>query len=200
MGIGSASRISVLLRTVGIGGLLVVAALLMQGSPPPSPPTTTPGAVSSTTPPASAVVGSAAPPAAGPIPDGFRVRVPRLRIDLPIAEGIVERDVDQQRTPEGYAFHLPGTAIPGQRGNAYVYSHARTGMFLSLWDARVGDEVVIITPDARTLVYVVSEVRPRVAPTDVSVAQPTAEERLTLQTSTGPAPADPRFVVIALPR
>jgi LPXTG-site transpeptidase (sortase) family protein len=135
-----------------------------------------------------------------PIPEGFRVRIPRLGIDLPIAEGIIQRDVEQQQTPEGWAFHLPGTAIPGQIGNTYIYSHARVGMFLSLWDARVGDEVTVTTPDGRALAYLVSEVRPRVAPTDISVAQPTSDQRLTLQTSTGPNPTDPRFVVIALPR
>jgi len=42
-------------------------------------------------------------------------------------------------------------------------------------------------------------VHPRVAPDDVSWVQPTATERLTLQTSTGPDPSDPRFVVIAVP-
>ena len=142
----------------------------------------------------------ATPGAPGPIPEGFRVKVLRLGIDLPIREGVVERDVDQQQTPEGYAFHLPGSAIPGDVGNAYLYAHARRGMFLGLWDARVGDVVEIATPDGRTLVYVVAEVRPRVSPTDVSVARSTPDERLTLQTSTGPSPEDPRFVVIAVPR
>lgn len=134
-----------------------------------------------------------------PILDGYRIAIPRLAIDLPIAEGDITRDIDQQRTPENYAFHLPGTAIPGQGGNTYLYAHARTGMFLTLWNARVGDLVVISTPAGKTLSYVVSEVHPAVVPTDVSWAQPTRGERLTLQTSTGPNPTDPRFVVVALP-
>jgi LPXTG-site transpeptidase (sortase) family protein len=140
------------------------------------------------------------PGAPSPIADGYRVKVPRLGIDLPIREGVVQRDVEQQQTPEDFAFHLPGTALPGDIGNSYFYAHARRGMFLSLWDAKVGDLVEITTPDGRSLQYEVSEVRPRVAPTDVSVAQPTTDERLTLQTSTGPSPEDPRFVVIARPR
>lgn len=151
-------------------------------------------------PPTAGVSITPSPSAAPPIPDGYRVRVPRLGIDLPIREGIIQRDVEQQQTPEDYAFHLPGTAIPGETGNSYFYAHARRGMFLSLWEAKVGDLVEIGTPDGRTLQYEVSEVRPRVAPTDVSVAQPTPDERLTLQTSTGPSPEDPRFVVVALPR
>lgn len=151
-------------------------------------------------PPTPGITITPTPGAPSPIPDGYRVKVPRLGIDLPIAEGVVQRDVDQQQTPEDFAFHLPGTALPGDVGNTYLYAHARRGMFLSLWEAKVGDLVEIATPDGRTLQYEVSEVRPRVAPTDVSVAQPTTDERLTLQTSTGPSPEDPRFVVIALRR
>jgi len=199
MGIGSAPRISVLLRLTGVVALVAAAVLLMRPAPASGPASAPPHA-SAADPSGLAVVGNTASPRALPIPDGFRVRVPRLLIDLPIAEGIVERDIQEQRTPEGFAFHLPGTVVPGERGNAYLYSHARVGMFLSLWDVRVGDEIQITTPDARTLTYVVSEVRPRVAPDDVSVVQPTPDERLTLQTSTGPSPSDPRFVVIALPR
>jgi LPXTG-site transpeptidase (sortase) family protein len=133
------------------------------------------------------------------IPPGYRIKIPRLAIDLPLAEGDVERDTVMQETPENFAFHLPGTAIPGDRSNSYIYAHARRGMFLSLWNARLGDEVTITTPDARELHYVISEVHPRVEPSDVSWAARTGSERLTLQTSTGPNPGDPRFVVIALP-
>ncbi len=150
----------------------------------------------------SAAVATPSPAATlgGPMPRGYRVAIPRLGIDLPLAEGDLTRDVIDQRTPEGYAFHLTGTALPGQSGNTYLYAHARAGMFLALWSARVGDEVLITAPDGRVLVYLVGEILPRVPPTDVSSTQPTTTERLTLQTSTGPSPSDPRFVVIAYPR
>jgi sortase (surface protein transpeptidase) len=72
-------------------------------------------------------------------------------------------------------------------------------MFLSLWNAKEGDEVFISTPDGRALRYLVREVHPRVPPDDVSWIQPTPSERLTLQTSTGPNQTDPRFVVVATP-
>jgi LPXTG-site transpeptidase (sortase) family protein len=134
------------------------------------------------------------------IPDGYRVQVPRLRIDLPIKEGDVTRDIDDQQTPEHAAFHLPRTAIPGDGSNTYLYAHARTGMFLSLWDAKEGDEVIIVAPDGKTLAYVVREVHPRVPYNETSWVLPSPTERLTLQTSTGPNPQDPRFVVVALPK
>jgi LPXTG-site transpeptidase (sortase) family protein len=133
-----------------------------------------------------------------PIPLGYRVQIPRLGIDLPIAEGDLARDIDQQKTPEGFAFHLPGTSIPGLGSNTYLYAHARTGMFLSLWNAKKGDEVFISTPDLRALKYVVSTVQ-YVASNDVSWVQATQSEELTLQTSSGPNASDPRFVVVAIP-
>jgi LPXTG-site transpeptidase (sortase) family protein len=134
-----------------------------------------------------------------PIPDGYRVQIPRLSIDLPITEGDITRDTVDQRTPENFAFHLPTTSIPGLGSNTYIYSHARVGMFLNLWNAEVGDEVYISTPDLKALKYVVTEVHPRIAPDDVSWMRDTPGERLTIQTSTGPNPTDPRFVVIAVP-
>jgi LPXTG-site transpeptidase (sortase) family protein len=134
-----------------------------------------------------------------PIPDGYRIQIPRLSIDLPIAEGDIERDVVVQQTPENFAFHLPGTAIPGAGSNCYLYAHARRGMFLTLWNARVGDDVFVSTPDGLALKYVVREIHPRVAPEDTSWIDATPTERLTLQTSTGPNRSDPRFVVIATP-
>jgi LPXTG-site transpeptidase (sortase) family protein len=189
----------VLRRTLGLLLVAAAALFLVQASTAPnaSPPPSAAGALSS---PSSTAAAATAAPTIAAIPPGYRVRVPRLGIDLPIAEGVIERDIDQQLTPEGYAFHLPGTGIPGEGTNTYLYAHARIGMFLSLWNAQVGDDVTITAPDGSVRRYVVSEVRPRVPPTDVSVAQPTPDERLTLQTSTGPNPTDPRFVVIALPR
>jgi sortase (surface protein transpeptidase) len=142
---------------------------------------------------------AAASPSPGPIPEGYRIRLPRLRIDLPIAEGDIERDVVVQKTPENFAFHFPGTAIPGTLGNSYIYAHARVGMFLDLWKAQLGDEVTISTPAGAELKFVVTEVHPQVAPADTSWLLPSADERLTLQTSTGPNRDDPRFVVIAAP-
>lgn len=128
----------------------------------------------------------------------YRIEIPRLGVNLPIAEGNIVRDVVNSQTPEHYAFHLPGTSMFGG-GNTYVYAHARAGMFLSLWDARIGDVVIVRAPTG-TREYVVAEIHPRVPPTQTSWAGPTTDTRLTLQTSTGPHGDDPRFVVVARPR
>ena len=147
----------------------------------------------------SALASATSAPTIAPIPPGYRITIARLGIDLPITEGDRERDTVVQQTPENYAFHFPGSAIPGTNGNTYLYAHARRGMFLALWDARVGDLVVITTPSGATIRYLVREIHPRVPPEDVSWLEPATSERLTLQTSTGPNPKDPRFVVVATP-
>jgi hypothetical protein len=189
----------------GVLALLIGLILIVGSLRPASPASVLPPAVAAVTPsPSPSQTGSAIASAptvtrAPAIPDGYRIKIARLLIDLPIAEGDIQRDAVRQETPENVALHLPGTAIPGDGSNTYIYAHARSGMFLSLWSAREGDEVVIVTPSGRELRYVVSEVHPRVDPTDVSWVARTAGERLTLQTSTGPSPGDPRFVVVALP-
>lgn len=141
-----------------------------------------------------------ASPVPRPIPDGYRVQLPRLRIDLPIREGDITQDVVNEQTPEHVALHFPGTYLPGDGSNAYFYAHARTGMFLSLWNARDGDEVIIVLPGGTQLRYVVTEVHPRIPPTDTRWLEPTLSERITLQTSTGPRSNDPRFIVVATPK
>jgi sortase (surface protein transpeptidase) len=187
------------LPVVAGGALILAGILLIAGLGSGARPIATPLAIASTAAPVTSAVPSATRDPRTPIPAGYRVLIPRLGIDLAIAEGDLARDIDQQTTPEGFAFHLPGTSIPGLGSNTYLYAHARTGMFLSLWNARPGDEVFISTPDLRALKYVISELHPRVPPDDVSWVQATAAERLTLQTSTGPSPSDPRFVAVAVP-
>lgn len=184
-----------LLTVVGVTAFALGVALVArpQASPAAVVPITSPPSRSASAPPTTTTV------AFPPIPDGYRVTITRLGIDLAIREGDVQRDAVDQKTPEGYAFHLPGTGIPGSGLNCYIYAHARTGMFLALWNVRDGDEVVITRPDGSALHYVVTEVHPRVPSDDVSWASPTPPDRLTLQTSTGPDPGDPRFVVIARP-
>jgi hypothetical protein len=203
------SRVRAAVATLAIQfGIVFVILSAWPASPPvreevaASPPPAVATAV--TSPPASPIASpspttAAEPTPLPPIPPGYRIQMPRLAIDLAILEGDIQRDSVLQRTPEHYAFHLPGTAIPGSGANSYIYAHARTGMFLSLWNARLGDVVWISTPDGRALKYVVSEIHSRVPPSDVRWADPTPPERLTLQTSTGPNPGDPRFVVVALP-
>ena len=123
-----------------------------------------------------------------------RIVIARLGIDQRIVEG------DGLDAPIGKAAHYPGTAWPGGGSNVYIYGHARVGMFLSLWQARVGDKVVLTLVDGTTRNYVVTKVLPKVPWNDVAYLDPTPTEQLTLQTSTSYYATAPRFVVIALPQ
>jgi sortase (surface protein transpeptidase) len=127
------------------------------------------------------------------------VVVPRLGIDLPLRDGDLVRDVVDQATPVAAAFRFPGSPLPGTPGNLYVYAHARTGMFLALWKAKQGDVVELVSPSGATLRYLVNDIVPKVPINDITYLLPTDDERLTLQTSTGPNVDDPRFVVVAIP-
>jgi sortase (surface protein transpeptidase) len=197
--------------TVAIGIALGLALSVVLVSPPATIPETT---ASSTvvvlpspiapTPEASAEPSPALPTTKPVTIAGSRIAVPRLGIDLPLELGEIARDVPRDgyagATPENAAFVFPSSRLPGEGGNTYIYAHARVGMFLSLWGAKLGDEVIIYRPDdgARRS-YRVALIAPRVSPADAQWLDPNGAERLTLQTSTGPNPGDPRFIVVAYP-
>lgn len=130
---------------------------------------------------------------------GTRLRIPRLQIDVAIEPGDSARDIAAQATPTFAAYLLPGSAVPGTEGNSYIYAHARPGLFLSLWNTRLGDAITVTAPSGEVLRYVVTEIHPRVAPTELRYITPADDERITLQTSTGTWALSPRFVVVAVP-
>jgi LPXTG-site transpeptidase (sortase) family protein len=122
-----------------------------------------------------------------------RIRIARLGIDLKIIEG------DGIDAPIGKVAHYPGSAWPGAGSNVYIYGHAREGMFLTLWKARVGDTIELDLVDGTTRAYVVDQVLPKVPWDAMKYVRPTKTEQLTLQTSTSYHPTSPRFIVIAHP-
>ena len=167
------------------------AGSLVGGSPQPAAPgSAAPG-------PSVAGVSPAAPrPSTVDGESGIqanRIIIARLGIDLAIVEG------DGIDAPLGKVAHFPSTAWPGGGTNIYIYGHARTGMFIRLWDARVGDTVTLDLVDGTTRAYVVTKVLPSVPWDAVQYLEPTPTEQLTLQTCTSYYPTSPRFIVIAVP-
>jgi sortase A len=121
-----------------------------------------------------------------------RLEIPRLSLSTVVFEG-----ADQDVLERG-AGHVPGSALPGDRGNTVLAAHRDT-FFRPLRDIRTGDLVKIHTPPNDS-VYIVESARV-VEPDDVDVLKPTAEPALTLITCypfryIGPAPE--RFVVRAV--
>ncbi len=120
-----------------------------------------------------------------------RVEVPRLGISAIVMEGtgasILRRAVG----------HIPGTALPGQRGNVGISGHRDT-FFRPLRHIETGDTILLttMTGEYRYRVLATSIV----APDDVAVLRPGAGETLTIVTCypfyfVGPAPN--RFIVRA---
>ena len=202
------SRPRLVLLLAALALVVVAAAVALSGGFGPG---AGPGTASPSPAPSGSVVPPASPSATGtlppiptptalvtpsPAPQGIvatRIRIPRLGISLRIVEG------DGVDAPMKRAAHYPGTGWPDQGTNIYLYAHAQTGMFLTLWDAMVGDEVFLDLKDESTRRYVVTEVLPKVAWNALEYLAPTPTERLTLQTSTSYTATAPRFIVIAVP-
>jgi LPXTG-site transpeptidase (sortase) family protein len=169
------------------------------GGPAPATPGTSPGSTpGGASPGATDDPGTTAAPATPSdapktATKAKRIRIERLGIDQKIVEG------DGIDAPIGKAAHFPGTGWPYGGTNIYIYGHARTGMFIKLWEARKGDEVVLDLVDGTSRTYVVTKVLPTVPWDAVQYLDPTPTEQLTLQTSTSYYATAPRFIVIAVP-
>ncbi|MHB8573011.1 MAG: sortase [Candidatus Dormibacteria bacterium] len=133
-----------------------------------------------------------------PLPreDGYpRLKIPRLSIDLLIAQGDGKTPPAQAR-----AWVYPGTAFPGQPGNSYMYAHSRVGAFINLHKVSVSpaDDVQVDFGGGKVYHYTVTEIHNSVRYNDLSwIHHAAGTESLTLQTCDGFRDTDPRFIVVA---
>ncbi|WP_093875925.1 class E sortase [Streptomyces sp. TLI_105] len=115
-------------------------------------------------------VESRAPAAASPVPSSsaaFAVlRIPRLGLTVPVAEGVSKRSV----LDKGYVGHYPGTAGPGRVGNFALAGHRNTHGEPFRYVNRLGEgDRVFVRTRARTYVYRVDLVLASTSPRDVGV-------------------------------
>ena len=158
-------------------------------------PSATPLPLSSSTP------GPVATPYKGPV--ASRIRIPTLRIDLPIIPGDLEVPGNVDFYPLcDVAMTLPGFVQPGDDGTTYIYAHAQKGMFAPLLkasqvrdgEAMVGTLVEVYTSDNKVYIYEIDRVKRHA--TDLSLADaPPGEQLLVLQTSEGVAGTVPKLQV-----
>lgn len=94
------------------------------------------------------------------------LRIPRIGLTVPIAEGIGRAAV----LNKGYVGHYPRTAQPGQAGNVALAGHRNTHgePFRQLDEVQPGDTVRIETADAG-YTYAVERTLPRTSPADGTV-------------------------------
>jgi sortase A len=119
------------------------------------------------------------------------ISVPRLQLEAVVVQG---DSADDLKRAVG---HLSNSALPGEHGNVALAAHRDT-FFRPLRDIRVGDEITLRTQE-RSFAYIVESTQV-VAPSDISVLQPSTGHDLTLLTCYPfhyIGPAQKRFVVFA---
>lgn len=130
--------------------------------------------------------------------DQFSLSIPKLGIE----QARVKVDVDKIDDALGL---FPGTALPGEDGNAFVSGHSVLPQFFNpedykkifstLPELEEGDEVLVNIAGVEYLFLV--ETKKVVAPDDVSVlGPPTAGKYLTLMTCVPPGTSLKRLIVV----
>ncbi|MGG2462782.1 class E sortase [Streptomyces sp. RGM 3693] len=140
--------------------------------PPPADGagTARPAGPPGTTPPTAPPSGRDTAPAAPPRDLAYAIlRIPRLDLTAPVAEGIGRTTV----LNKGYVGHYPHTAQPGATGNTALAGHRNTHgePFRHLDRLRPGDTVVLETARLRAT-YVVRATLPETTPGDATVLAP----------------------------
>jgi sortase (surface protein transpeptidase) len=130
-------------------------------------------------------------------PVATRIAIPALKIDLPVVRG-----------PSGYpycnvAMYYPSLSQPREGGVAFVYAHARVGMFLPLLErskinngaSLIGMTIQVWTSNDLISTYKIVRVRRHVTTLDGAFTATT--EQLWVQTSEGPRGTKGKLIVVA---
>jgi len=122
-----------------------------------------------------------------------RLIIPALGLDEIVIEGVGDEELNAGPG------HLPGSVLPGERGNAVISAH-RDRHFSSLGSLQVGDEITTETVSQRRLKWIV--IARRVVGSHQAVLFETRDPTLTLTTCwpiryVGSAPE--RLVITAKP-
>ena len=120
-----------------------------------------------------------APPAGQPV--GV-IEIPKIGLEWAFVEGVSKEDL--KKGPG----HYPGTALPGQAGNAGIAGHRTTygAPFNRIDELSPGDEVIVTTAQGRFVYDVIaapgqtSQSWYSVEPTQVEVLEDVGDNRLTL--------------------
>jgi sortase A len=160
------------------GDIDLAAVLEAAGLPPASPPLGGEGALLPETPP----------------PDGDavgRIRIPVASVDWTVVEGVGTADLRRG------AGHMPGTALPGQPGNAVISGHRTTyGAPFHNLDRLAPGDLITVTTITGTHAYQVVEARV-VRPAEMWVTEQWQGSWLTLTTCHPRFSSRERLVIFA---
>jgi sortase A len=129
------------------------------------------------------------PLAAVPVVKIGEIQIPRIGLVHPIYEGVTLTVIDNGPG------HWPGSAVPGQLGNAVFAGHrvTHTHPFLRINELVEGDEIIFKMANG-TFTYKVTG-HQIVTPRDVHIVDPTPDATLTLFACHPPHQAIQRYVV-----
>lgn len=160
----------------------------------PVPPTTTLTTPPSGPPAAPAPRTKPTPPpvnerAKVPIVKIGEIRIPKIGLVHPVYEGVTLTVVDKGPG------HWPGSAVPGQLGNATFAGHRVTHShpFRNVDKLVAGDEIIFVMPNG-TFTYKMTK-QQIVNPTDTWIVNPTPTATLTLFACHPPGSAAKRIVI-----
>jgi LPXTG-site transpeptidase (sortase) family protein len=128
-------------------------------------------------------------------PDGWRIRLPALKIDLPLVQG------DGLNVPYYKAAHYPTMPWPGVGKRSFVYAHAQYGppiMFGPLLGHNVtGTDVYVDRGGRSSLHYVIHQYYAAWPISDTRWLKPADRDELILMTCTSWNASDPRVIAVA---
>jgi sortase A len=129
------------------------------------------------------------PTAPTPIVKIGEIRIPKIGLVHPIFEGVTLTVIDHGPG------HWPGSAVPGQLGNAVFAGHrvTHTHPFRNLDTLAPGDEIQFVMPDG-TYTYRMTQ-QQIVTPNDTWIVNPTQTATLTLFACHPPGSATKRIVI-----
>jgi sortase A len=178
----------VVLRSTEPAKATVESPLFTNGQGPPTTTTTAPAGES-----APKVTAPVRPPAdpyvAEPIQEIGKIEIPKIGLVHKVMHGISLRNIDQGPS------HWPGTALPGENGNAVFAGHrvTHTHPFRNIDQLVEGDEVFFTIGGVRSRYLVTGhEV---VSPGRLDIVNPTTTPTATLFACHPPGSAKQRYVV-----
>ena len=149
---------------------------------------------STTTAPATAPQVTTTTVVAPPTPEGEAValiEIPKIGVNKAVVNGVGVPDL--KKGPG----HYPDTPLPGEAGNAAIAGHRTTygAPFNRLDELKPGDQIFVSTHAGKYRYEVDTSVV--VKPTDVTVLNPTSDNRLTLTTCNPKYSARQRLIVVS---
>jgi sortase A len=156
---------------------------------PPTTTTTAPVAAAAAAPRTKPIPPPADDRAPSPIVKIGEIRIPKIGLVHPIYEGVTLTVIDHGPG------HWPGSAVPGQLGNAVFAGHrvTHTHPFRNLDKLVPGDEIQFVMPDG-TYTYKMTA-QQIVTPNDTWIVNPTQTATLTLFACHPPGSATHRIVI-----